>query len=104
MYEVLRFVVFVNENPDLPACSNYPVQVPIALSFLSGLWGCSTALKYALTCSTFCLVSTGGRSSINFMVSMGVSFAVPSVIRIASFCTLSSFCRFDCAIVVRPSP
>ena len=77
-------------SPQLDPSKTYPVQVPVAFSFLSGLWGFSTALKYTLTCSTFCLVSTGGRCSINFMVSVGVSSAVPSVIRIASFCTLSA--------------
>ena len=60
-------------SPQLDPSKTYPVQVPVAFSFLSGLWGFSTALKYTLTCSTLCLVSTGGRSSINFMVSVGVS-------------------------------
>ena len=69
----------------------------------SGLWWFLTALKYALTCSTFCLVCIGGRSSMNLMVSMGVSWVVPSMTRIASFCTLSSLNRFVCAIVVRRS-
>ena len=62
-----------------------------------------TAL-YALTCSTFCQVCIGGRSSKNLMLSIGVSFVVPSMTRIASFCTLSSFSRFVCAIIVMPSP
>ena len=89
----------------LDPSNTYPVQVPVALSFLSGVWGFSTALKYTLSCSTFCLVSIGGRSNINLMVSVGVSFVVPSVTRIASFCTLSSFSRFVySAIVVMPSP
>ena len=38
----------------------------------------------ALTCSTFCLVCIGGRSSMNLMVSMGVSSMVPSHLRIQS--------------------
>ena len=41
---------------------------------------------------------------MNLMVSVGVSLVVPSMTRIASFCTLSSFSRFVCAVVVRPSP
>ena len=40
---------------------------------------------------------------MNHMVSLGVSLVVHSMTRIASFCTLSSFNRFVCAIVVRPS-
>ena len=56
------------------------------------------------TCCTFCLVCTGGRSSMNRMISVGVSLVVPSMTRIASFRTLSSFSRYVCAIVVRPSP
>ena len=62
------------------------------------------ALKYALTCSTFCLVCIGGGSSMNLMVSVGVSLVVHSMTGIASFCTLSSLSRFVCAIVVRPGP
>ena len=41
---------------------------------------------------------------MNLVVSMGVSLVVLSMTRIASLCTLSSFSRFVCAIVVRPSP
>ena len=41
---------------------------------------------------------------MNLMVSVDVSMVVPSMIRIASFCTLNSFSRFVCAIVVMPSP
>ena len=41
------------------------------------------ALKYALTCSTFCLVCTGGSCSMNFMVSLGASLVVPSMPRSA---------------------
>ena len=42
---------------------------------------------------------------MNLMVSVGVSLVVPSMTRIASFCTLSSFSRFVySATVVRPSP
>ena len=42
---------------------------------------------------------------MNLMVSVGVSLVVPSMTRIASFCTLSSFSSgFVCAVVVRPSP
>ena len=62
------------------------------------------ALKYDLTCSTFCLVCIGGRYSMNLMVSMGVSLVVPSMTHIAMFCTLSSFSRFVYAIAVKPSP
>ena len=40
---------------------------------------------------------------MNFMVSVAASLVVPSMTRIASFCTLSSFSRFVCAIVVRPT-
>ena len=57
-----------------------------------------------LTWSTFCLVCIGGKSSMNLMVSEGVSLVVPSMNRIASFCTLTRFSRFVCAIVVRSSP
>ena len=35
---------------------------------------------------------------------MGVTSVVPSMNGIASFCTMSSFSRFVCAIVVRASP
>ena len=55
------------------------------------------ALKYALTCSTFCLVCIGERSGMNLTVSVGVSLVVLSMTGIASFCTLSSFSRFVCA-------
>ena len=41
---------------------------------------------------------------MNLVVSVGVSLVVPSMTRFASFCTLSSFSRFVCAIVVRPRP
>ena len=41
--------------------------------------GISAALKYALTCSTFCLVCIGGKSSVNFMVSVGVSLLYDSL-------------------------
>ena len=41
---------------------------------------------------------------MNLMISMGVSLVVPSMTHIASFCTLSSFGRFVCAIAVRPGP
>ena len=53
--------------------------------------------KYDLTCSNFCLVCIGERSSMNIMVSMAVSLVVPSTTRIASICTLPSFSRFVCA-------
>ena len=36
-------------------------------------------MKYAFTCTTFCLVCIGGRSSMNLMVSAGVSLMVPSI-------------------------
>ena len=55
------------------------------------------------TCPTFCLVCIGGKSRMNLMVSVGVSFVVPSIIRTASFCTLSSFSRCYCVTVVRTS-
>ena len=86
--------------------STYPSQHPF-MSFTawwSRFGGFSTTLKYALTCSTFCLIFIDGRSSMNLMVSMGVSLVVPSMTCIALFCTLSSFSRFACAIVVGPSP
>ena len=38
----------------------------------SGLWWCSTAVKYTLTCSIFRLFCIGERSSMNRMVSVGV--------------------------------
>ena len=85
---------------DLPRPSLHPF-VSFTASW-SGLWGFPTALKYILTCSTFFVVCSGG--CMNLMVSMGVSLVVPSMTRIASFCTLSRFSRFVCAIVVRPSP
>ena len=87
---------------DLPRPSLHPF-VSFTASW-SGLWGFFTALKYALTCSTFCLVCIGGRSSINLMVSAGVSLVVLSMTYIALFCTLSTFSRFVCAVVLRPSP
>ena len=34
---------------------------------------------------------------------MGVSFVVPRMTLMASFCTLSSFGRLDCGRVVRPN-
>ena len=40
---------------------------------------------------------------MNLIVSVGVSLVVPSMTHTASFCTLSTFNRFVCAIVVRPS-
>ena len=49
------------------------------------------------------LICIGGRSSMNLMVSVGVSLMVLSMSRIASFCTLSTFSRFVCAVVMRPS-
>ena len=45
---------------DLPRPSLHPFVSFTA--FWSGLLGFSTALKYALTCSIFCLVCIGGRS------------------------------------------
>ena len=66
--------------------------------------GFSTALKYTLTCFSFCLLWFGGRSSTNRMVSVGVSYVVPCLTLIASFIALSSFCRFVCCIVLRPRP
>ena len=45
------------------------------------------ALKYALTCSSVCLVCISGRSSMNLVVSVDVSLLVPSITRIASFCS-----------------
>ena len=38
------------------------------------------------------------------MVSMGVSFVVPRMTTMASFCTLSSLIKLDCDRVVRPRP
>ena len=38
------------------------------------------------------------------MVSMGVSFVVPIMTLMASFCTLSSLSKVDCNRVVRPRP
>ena len=48
------------------------------------------------------LVCIGGRSSMNLMVSVGVSLMVPTMTRMPSLCTLSSCSGFVCAIVVRP--
>ena len=59
----------------------------------SGLWGFPTALKYALTCSTYCLVCVNGGSRMNCMVSSRLSLAVLSKTLTALFCTLSSFSR-----------
>ena len=67
------------------------------------LWshvGLSTALKYALTCSTFCPVCIDGRSSMNLMVSWVCPWWFPVWLSLP----LLSFSRFLCAIVVRPSP
>ena len=61
-------------------------------------------MKYMLTCFVFCLLCIGDRSSTNRMVSVGVSLVVPYSTLIASFITLSSFCRFVCGIVLRPRP
>ena len=66
-------------------------------SFMEWLWGFSMALKHALVC--IC-----GMSCMNLMVSMGMSLVVHSMTLFASFCTLSSFSRFVCAIAVMPSP
>ena len=85
---------------DLPR----PRLHPFVSASWSGLWGFSTKFMYALTCSTFCLVCIGGRSSMNLEVSVAVILVVPSMTRIASFRTLSNFSRFICTIVVRPSP
>ena len=41
---------------------------------------------------------------MNLMVSVAVSLVVSGMTGIASFCTLSSFSRFVCALVVRPGP
>ena len=41
---------------------------------------------------------------MNLKVSVGVSLVDPSITRIASFCTLSSFSRSVCVIVMRLSP
>ena len=97
---VLRFSAWPIQ--DLPRTSLHPFVSFTAL--WSGLWGFLTALKYALTCSTFCLVCISGRSSMNLVGSVGVSLVVPSMTRIASFCTVSSFSRFVCPTVVEPRP
>ena len=51
---------------------------------------------YALNCSTFCLVCTGGRSSMNLVVSVGVCLVVPSTTRIAC----SALCPASAALSV----
>ena len=51
----------------------------------SGLWGFSTALKCSLTCSTSCLVCNGGRSSMNLVVSVGVSLVIHLFFFFSSF-------------------
>ena len=66
--------------------------------------GISDGTKVCFNLLYFCVVFSGGRSSMNLMVSAGVSLVVPSMTRIASLCTLSSFSRFVCATVMRPSP
>ena len=106
--EILRFVVFWHEKLDLRLRSA-SCPLPTLLSQVlwqgcpsqsaslcvfnsaswSELWGFSTALKYALTCSNFCLVRIGGRCSMNLVVSMGVTLVVHSTGRIASFCTVN---------------
>ena len=47
------------------------------------------ALKYVLTCSTFCPICIGGRSTMNRIVLAGVYLVVPSLSLITLFCTLS---------------
>ena len=77
-----------------------PSLLPLCLSRLRGL-GCEVfEVKYMLTCFIFCLLCIGDRSSTNRMVSL----VVPYSTLIASFITLSSFCRFVCGIVLRPRP
>ena len=39
---------------------------------------------------------------MNLMVLIGVSLVLASVARLASFCTLSIYSRFVCAIVMKP--
>ena len=51
-------------------CLTHPRLAPSQSASWSGLWGFSTALKYALTYPTFCLVCIGGRSSMNLMFSL----------------------------------
>ena len=58
----------------------FPYHSAACLPFTAlwtGSWELSTALKYALTCSTFCQAAL-----------VGVSLGVPSMTLIASFCTL----------------
>ena len=58
--------------------------------FTESVAGYVAALKYALACSTFSLVCTGERSNMSPMVSVGVSFMVPSMTLIALSYTLST--------------
>ena len=44
-----------------------------------GIFDDTKDVRYALTCSTFCLVCIDGRSSMNLMFSVGVSLVVPSI-------------------------
>ena len=84
-----------------------PVCIPFCLPWLIHKWDRvsfdSTEVCFDLL-HFLSFVLVGARSSMNLMVSVGVSLVVPSMSHIASFCTLSSFSRCVCAIAVRPGP
>ena len=81
---------------DLP-CPNLDPFEPFMTS-RSGVWGFSTALKYALTHSLFCLVCIGGRSCMNLM-SMGVSLVVPCTLWLAL--PHSALCIPQCNVMLK---
>ena len=73
-----------------------PLRLAQSLSAAFGVFrGCmvlgfSTALKCAVTYSTFCVACISRRSNMNRTVSVDVSFVVLSMTLLASVCTLSS--------------
>ena len=95
-------------SPLFDSSKTCPVPVCIALSSTASRSGLTVGIfdgtEVCFDLLYFCLVCNGGMSSMNLMVSMGVSLVVPNLTHIASFCILSSFSRFVCAIVLRPSP
>ena len=57
----------------------------------------------AMTISTFFLGYKGGRSSMNRMELVSVSFVVPSMTLFALLCTRPNFSRFVCGVVMNPN-
>ena len=88
-------------RPDPIFCLVHPRHTPSVVpltSFVtswSRLWGVSTAMMYALTCSTFCLVYISGNCMVSTAVFLMVRMTLTAPI------SLSSFSRFVCDVVVR---